>query len=48
MLDSGFMPLVIMGSDSNPYDARCAVATREKTAVFVSEGTSIAYITHFA
>ena len=36
MLDSGFMPLVIMGSDRNPYGARCAVATREKTAVFYS------------
>jgi hypothetical protein len=31
MLDSGFMPLVIMGSDRNLQGCRCVVATREKT-----------------
>jgi hypothetical protein len=36
MLDSGFMPLVIRGSDKNLYGCRCAVATREKTTILCS------------
>jgi hypothetical protein len=36
MLDSGFMPLVIWGSDRNRKGHRCAVATREKITILCS------------
>jgi hypothetical protein len=36
MLDSGFIPLVIWGSDRNLYGYRCVVATREKTTILCS------------
>jgi hypothetical protein len=36
MLDSGFMPLVIWGSDRNLKGYRCAIATREKTTILCS------------
>ena len=49
MLDSGFMPLLhLCSSDKNVTGGECVVGTRENTAVFVSEGTSIAYIKHCA
>jgi hypothetical protein len=33
MLVSGVMPLLIWESDSNSYDCRCVVATRNKTVM---------------
>jgi hypothetical protein len=36
MLDSGFRPLVIWGSDRDLYGCRCDVATRDKTTILCS------------
>jgi hypothetical protein len=36
MLASGFMPLVIWGSDRNLQGCRCAIATREETTILCS------------
>ena len=46
MLDSGFMsPLHLRSSDRNMHGGGCAVATREKTAVFLS--TDENYCLHY-
>ena len=47
MLDSGFMsPLLLCLSDRNMHGGGCGVATREKTAVFLS--TDENYCLHYA
>ena len=46
MLDSGFMPpLHLCSSDKNVTGGGCAVATREKTAVFLPTGED--YCLHY-
>jgi hypothetical protein len=45
MLDSGFMPLVIWGSDRNLKGCRCVVATREKTSILCSR-TFVSFTLH--
>ena len=46
MLDSGFMhPLHLCSSDRNVTGGGCAVATREKIAVFLSMGNY--YFLHY-
>jgi hypothetical protein len=45
MLDSGFMPPVIRGSDRNLYGYRRDVATREKTTILCSR-TFVLFTSH--